>query len=182
MPFKKNPVNSEKICSLARFVGALPPVALENATLSYLERTLDDSANKRIITAESFIAVDEILLITQKAISGLVVNKERVAFNLNQYGPFAATEVILVESVKNGGDRQKLHELLRELSLEAWSDISQGEKNPLPQSLMENHELHKYLTKSQIEGLIDVSNHIGDAPERALELIGKIKKVITKNV
>ncbi|KKS81679.1 MAG: Adenylosuccinate lyase [Candidatus Gottesmanbacteria bacterium GW2011_GWC1_43_10] len=178
MPFKKNPVNSEKICSLARFVGALPPVALENATLSYLERTLDDSANKRIIMAESFIAVDEILLITQKVISGLVVNKERVAFNLNQYGPFAATEVILVEAVKNGGDRQKLHELLRELSLEAWSDIGQGEKNPLPQMLMENHELHKYLTKSQIEGLLDVSNHIGDAPQRALELVGKIKKML----
>ncbi|MEK7166000.1 MAG: adenylosuccinate lyase, partial [Patescibacteria group bacterium] len=100
MPFKKNPINSEKICSLARYIQQLPPIALENASLSYLDRTLDDSANKRIIVAEAFLSLDEILSTAQKIISGLVINKERIAHNLDQYGPFAATEIILMEAVK----------------------------------------------------------------------------------
>lgn len=174
MPFKKNPVTSEKICSLARYVTQLPQVALENASLSYLERTLDDSANKRIVFAEGFLAVDEILMSMEKIISKLVINTERIAHNLNQYGPFAATEVILMEAVKGGGDRQKLHEYLRELSLKAWSKIQKGESNPLSKLMLDSPELKKYLTKKQITESLNAANHVGDAAERARKLVKKI--------
>ena len=95
MPFKKNPISSENICSLARFVATLPQIASENASLSYLERTLDDSANKRIVIAEAFLTTDQILMTAEKIISGLVINKERISFNLKQYSSFAASESII---------------------------------------------------------------------------------------
>ncbi|MBI5123107.1 adenylosuccinate lyase [Candidatus Roizmanbacteria bacterium] len=131
MPFKKNPISSENICSLARFVATLPQVTSENATLSYLERTLDDSANKRIVIAEAFLTTDQILITAEKIISGLVINKERVSFNLNQYASFASSELIILEAVKKGANRQELHEVLRNISMIAWADIQKGKENPM---------------------------------------------------
>ncbi len=180
MPFKKNPVNCEKICSLGRFVQQLPPVALENATLSYLERTLDDSANKRIIMAESFIAVDEILLIAQKIISDIVINEKRISYNLNIYAPFAATETLLLEAVKRGANRQEIHEVLRNISMIAWSAIQEGKFNPIAELMINNNDIKKYLKKNEIHKLLDVKNHIGDAPERAKQLVKIIKKKINE--
>ena len=175
MPYKKNPLNSEKICSLARYVNQLPPIALENASLSHLERTLDDSANKRIFIPEGFLAVDEILETAIKNVKDLMINKERIEFNLKQYGPFAATESIIIEAVKAGANRQEMHEELRNISLEAWSEIQQGKPNPMEKQLTENKFLLKYLTGEKIKKLMDVSHHVGDAPERAKKLIDKIK-------
>ena len=177
MPFKKNPINSENICSLARFVATLPQVASENASLSYLERTLDDSANKRIVVAEAFLTTDQILMTAEKIISGLVINKERISFNLNQYSSFAASESIILEAVKNGADRQEMHEALRINSMIAWKDIQEGKKNPMMKLLSEDKLISKYLNKDQLEKLMEVEAHIGDAPERARELIKIIKKV-----
>jgi len=177
MPFKRNPINSEKICSLARYVASIPAVALENATLSYLERTLDDSANKRIITPEAFLATDEILNTTKKIITGLVINERKIAYNLNQYAPFAATESILMNSVKNGASRQEMHEVLREVSLTAWADVQESKPNPLPDLLMNNKEIKKYVSPEQIKKLLNVKHHIGNAPERARELVKIIKKL-----
>lgn len=176
MPFKKNPINSEKVCSLARYVGNLPSIALENATLSYLERTLDDSANRRIIIPESFLATDEILLTSERILQGLVINKERIAHNLAQYAPFAATENILLEAVKNGAERQKMHEVLRQISLQAWQKEKQG-GHTMKKLLLANKEVTKYIDPKRIEKLLDVSYHIGTAPQRALELASKIDKV-----
>ncbi len=178
MPFKKNPVNTEKICSLARYIAQLPAVALENATLSYLERTLDDSANKRLIISEGFIALDEILKIAEKVISGLVINRERISHNLKQFAPFAATESIIISAVKKGADRQKMHELLREISMEAWEEVSKGRENPMGNLLILNSELAEFLTQKDITASLDISRHVGDAPERAKKLIVKIEKVI----
>ncbi len=180
MPFKKNPVNSEKICSLARYVLQLPPVALENASLSYLERTLDDSANKRIIFSEGFLAVDEILMSMEKIVSGLVINTDRISYNLNQYGPFAATEAILMEAVKQGGNRQEMHELLRELSMKSWQEIQKGKPNPLPKLLSQNLTLRKYISPDKLSKLLDVTQHVGDAPERAMKLVKEINKSINR--
>ena len=177
MPFKKNPINCEKICSLARYISSLPHIALENATLSYLERTLDDSANKRLIISEGFIALDEILTTAQKVIDGLVINEERIAFNLAQFAPFAATESIMIAAVKKGADRQKIHELLRNISMEAWFAVQSGKPNPMEKLLIENKEIKKYLAKAEIKKLLDVSHHVGDAPERALQMVEKIKKL-----
>jgi len=178
MPFKKNPMNSEKVCSLARFVGQLAPVALENASLSYLERTLDDSANKRVIIAEGFLALDEMMLVTQKIISGLIVYPQRVAHNLVQYGPFSATETLIILAVKKGADRQEMHELMRSISMQAWSDVVAGKPNPMISLLTKNQQLLKYISESEIKKHMDVSTHVGDAPKRALQLA----KIIAKKI
>lgn len=175
MPFKKNPINSEKICSLARYILMLPNVALENATVSYLERTLDDSANKRLIIPEAFLALDEILKTAEKIIGGLIVNEKRIAQNLAQYAPFAATETILMESVKKGADRQKMHEVLREISMIAWAAIQENKPNPMGKLISENKIIKKYLSVKEIKKMFDASDHIGTAPERAIALSKQIK-------
>lgn len=178
MPFKKNPLNSEKICSLGRYVMTLPNAAGENAALSYLERTLDDSANKRIFVPEGFLSVDEMLATTEKIVKGLVINIEKIAFNLNQYGPFAATESLIITCVKAGADRQTMHELLRKISLEAWSAIQKGDVNPMKELLTKNNDLLQYMSQDEIKKSLDVTGHVGNAPERALELTKIIKNIL----
>ncbi|MFA6017139.1 MAG: adenylosuccinate lyase [Patescibacteria group bacterium] len=177
MPFKKNPISSENICSLARYVATLPQVAGENASLSYLERTLDDSANKRIVMAEAFLTTDQILMTAEKIIGGLVINKEKISFNLNQYASFAASESIILEAVKKGANRQEMHEALRINSMIAWTDIQSGKKNPMMKLLAEDKLISKYLNKMQLEGLMEVETHIGNAPERAKKLAKIIKQI-----
>lgn len=180
MPFKKNPTNSEKICSLARYISALPNVALENASLSYLERTLDDSANKRIIIPNAFLAVDEIVQTTKKIIEGLIINEKKIAYNLSQYAPFAATEAILIETVKNGANRQKMHETLRTISLHAWKEVQEGKPNPMAKLLIKHVEIKKYISKEKIYKLLNINKHIGTAPERSRQLVNQIKNLYPK--
>lgn len=175
MPFKRNPVNSEKICSLARYIGQLPAVALENASLNHLERTLDDSANRRLILSEGFIALDEILVSSIKIVEGLVVNTKRIAYNSTQYAPFAATEVLLIALVKKGADRQKMHEVLREISMESWEAVQSGKPNPMAELLQSNKNIGKYLSPLEIQKSCDITHHVGDAPERAMKLAQQIK-------
>src|SRR3989338_7354031 len=177
MPFKKNPISSENICSLARFVAQLPQVAVENASLSYLERTLDDSANKRIVIAEAFLTTDQILITAEKIISGLIINKERISFNLNQYASFAASELIILEAVKNGANRQEMHEVLRNISMIAWADIQKGKENPMFKLLVEDKSISYYLNKNQLEKLMSVETHIGNAPERAKQLVKIVRQI-----
>lgn len=177
MPFKRNPVGSENICSLARYVTLLPNIALENASLSYLERTLDDSANRRIILAEGFLATDQILMTAEKIITGLIINERRIIYNLNLYAPFAATEAILMEAVKRGADRQKMHELLRRISLAAWKAIQAAKPNPMKDLIVGDKRISKFLSEVEIDSLFDVKNYIGDAPERALKFVKKIEEI-----
>jgi len=170
MPFKKNPLNSEKICSLGRLVMSFPQIAAQNAALSYLERTLDDSANKRIYMTEGFLAIDEMLNTAEKIIAGLVINTEKISFNLAQYGPFAATESVIIATVKKGADRQRMHEVLRKISLEAWSQLQMGQENPMKKLLLENTEIKKYMPSNLLEQLFDVSRHTGISSTKAVEL------------
>jgi adenylosuccinate lyase len=163
MPFKKNPLNSEKVCSLARYVNALPPVALENSSVSLLERTLDDSANKRVIIPEGFLTVDEIMNTSTKLIEGLFINEKKIKYNLEQYAPFSATEITIIVAVKKGADRQEMHEVLREISMKAWEEVANGNKNP---------------SEKEIEESLDVKSHVGDAPERARQLVENIKRIV----
>jgi adenylosuccinate lyase len=176
MPFKRNPVNAEKICSLARFVAALPSVAWENAAESLLERTLDDSANRRAIFPEAFIAGDEMLLTATKIVRGLVVDSAACAANLAKYGPFAATERVLMALVRAGADRQHMHERLREHSLKAWSAVKTGKPNPLANALCADTDLLRHLQPARLRELMDASSHIGTAVERAEALVVEIKK------
>ncbi len=175
MPFKRNPINSEKICSLARLLIQLPVVALENASLSYLERTIDDSANRRLMIPEAFLIVDEILITATKLIKGLRFNSANIQRNLANFAPFAATESIIIEAVKKGADRQLMHETLREIAMKAW----ESEKEPgatMTRLLNQDKTIGQYLDTTRLEQLLDVSHHLGDAPERARQLAQDIKQ------
>lgn len=176
MPFKKNPVKSEQICSLARLVMNLSKTSGENAANSLLERTLDDSANRRVYMPEMFLGVDEILNSATKIVSGLIVNEAKIQENLERYAPFAATEEVIIEAVKNGADRQEMHEILREISMEAWSLVSVGEENPILDLLIKREEIVKYIGKEKLEKIIDPENHLGTAPKRAREFLSQLKK------
>jgi adenylosuccinate lyase len=175
MPFKRNPVTAEKICSLARLVNAHTAVAWENAAGSALERTLDDSANRRSIIPESFLAVDEMLLA-----AGLILRDLRHEPNPAQdplvvFGPFAATERILTAAVKAGADRVAMHERLREHSMHAWEQIQEGQPNPLIDALAQDTFILGYLQPGKIRELMDAENYIGLAPERALETARRLR-------
>lgn len=177
MPFKKNPVNSEKLCSLARYVTNLPKIVLENSMHSYLDRTLDDSANRRSTVPDAFLATDEVLITARKLIEGLIINETRITHNLKQFAPFAASEGILMEAVKNGANRQDMHELLREIAMQAWPKVQLGEENPMEKLLIENNNIGQYLPAAKLKKLLDVSTHIGTAPKRARQMAKKIKSI-----
>ncbi len=176
MPFKRNPINAEKIDSLARFVAALPRVAWDNAAHSLLERTLDDSANRRILFPDAFLAVDEIVQTACRLLQGLVINEAAIARNLATYGVFAASERLLMEAVKAGGDRQALHEVIREHSLAAWAAVQRGEPNPLAARLSADAQLQALIAPEAIRSLLDASHYVGDAPARARALAAKIRQ------
>ena len=178
MPFKKNPWNSEQICSLARFIESLSSVAWGNAASTLLERTLDDSANRRAFIPEMFLAADEIISIAAKIIGGLIVHEVKVKRNLETYWPFSATEGLIIEAVKKGADRQKMHELMRETSMIAWEEVQNGNNNPMEKLLIENKELQKFLTTAETKKVLDVKEHVGSAPKRAKQLVKEIKKVV----
>lgn len=177
MPFKRNPVKSENICSLAKLVLSLSDNASQNAALSLLERTIDDSGNRRVYMPEMFLGVDEILKSAINIVSGLVVNEARIQENLERYAPFSATEEVIIEAVKGGADRQSTHEILREVSMEAWAVVAVGEENPLLDLLMKREEILKYVGKEKLEKIIDPQSHLGTAPERAKELLKHIQEI-----
>ncbi len=177
MPFKRNPIKSEQICSLARIVFAHSRVALDNASNMLLERTLDDSANRRVYIPEMFLALDEMLSSATKIVKDMVVNEAEIQKNLDNYAPFSATEEILIETVKKGADRQKMHETLREISMEAWAVVQSGEENPMEELLIKNVELEKYLTADEIKKMLNPQSHIGTAPQRAKKIAAQIKEI-----
>lgn len=178
MPFKRNPQNAEKICSLARLISQMPKVAWDNAANSLLERTLDDSAARRIIIPESFLAIDEILKVTIDIVEKLTINKNNIEKNLNIYGPFSALETILLKSVKKGADRQKIHEELRKISMITYAQMEKGGKNTLFENVQKDKEIGKYLGKEEIEQLSDYKTHIGLAPKKATDFARQIKQYL----
>jgi adenylosuccinate lyase len=119
MPFKRNPILCERIDSLARLLVSYSDVAWQNAATNYLERTLDDSANRRTILPEALLCADEIVTLARKVIDGLRVEERRIAHNLRTYGPFAGTEAVMMEAARAGGNRQELHEVIRGAAMEA---------------------------------------------------------------
>ncbi len=167
MPFKRNPIHAENMDSLARLLAALPRVAWDNAAHSLLERTLDDSANRRTILPEAFLIADELLLRASRLITGLQVDREAAERLLAAYGAFAATERLLMELVKRGGDRQELHEVIREHSLTAWAVIRQGRPNPLADLLCGDSRITQHATQAEVRAWLDATGYVGDAPARA---------------
>ncbi len=174
MPFKRNPVLCERIDSLARLLPAYADVAWQNAANNYLERTLDDSANRRTILPEALIGSDEILSLAYRVIDGLHVEERRIVQNLRTYGPFAGTEAVMMEAARMGGDRQRLHEAIRRAAMLAWEALERGEDNPLPQLLTEEPELTARIDPAEIRGLLNPSRYVGTAPARARRVAERI--------
>jgi len=182
MPFKRNPITAENIDSLTRQVAALPRIAWDNMALSILERTLDDSANRRLFLPEAFLLTDEVLRRAQGLIEGLRIWPGPTARNLRDYGLFAATERVLMAAVRAGGDRQSLHEVIREHSLTAWAALQDGKANPLADLLIADPRITNFVPSAIVPGLLDATDHVGDAPERALALVDQIRTALQTEV
>jgi adenylosuccinate lyase len=179
MPFKRNPINAENIDSLARYLAALPRVLWDNAAHNLLERTLDDSANRRIVLPEAFLCAEEILMRTSHILKGLRIDSGAIRANLQRYGTFAATERVLMECGRRGGDRQVLHEIIRGHSLTAWEYIQRGETNPLIKLLSEDNQITQWIDAGQVTTLLNAEEYVGDAPQRARHLAHTIRAVLT---
>lgn len=170
MAYKRNPMRSERICSLARYVQSQHSVMTQTVSTQWLERTLDDSACRRISIPESFMGVDAILSIYHEIISGLTVYPERIRSRVNTELPFMATEKIIMELVKNGGDRQVAHEEIRKLSMEVRKNIDEGKGG---NDLIERLKAHPAFAciKDSIDSWMDAGRFIGAAPMQVEEFL-----------
>jgi adenylosuccinate lyase len=178
MPFKRNPIHSENLDSLARYLAALPGVAWGNAADNLLERTLDDSANRRLLLPQAFLCADELLLRANRVVSGLRINPVATQRTLERYGVFAATERLLMVSARRGADRQAMHEIIREHSLAAWAAVQRGDTNPLTELLMNDPRITAYVMDTEVRTLLDAEHYVGDAPERARALAESVRMLM----
>ncbi|MBQ9210439.1 MAG: adenylosuccinate lyase [Clostridia bacterium] len=164
MPYKRNPMRCERICSLSRYLMVDTMNAAMTASTQWLERTLDDSANRRISLPEGFLCADAILRLVQNVTNGLHVNEKIIARAVEEYLPFIATENLMMEAVKQGADRQQAHEAIRRCSMEATARMKNGEPCNLPQLLAQDSEFH--LTEEQIRAGLQPEKYIGRCPEQ----------------
>ena len=177
MPYKRNPMRSERITALARFVmvDTLNPAI--TAATQWFERTLDDSANRRLSVAEGFLAVDSILNILMNVCSGLVVYPKVIEMRLMNELPFMATENIMMGAVLKGGDRQELHERIRAHSLMAAKVVKEeGKQNDLMKRICADSAFG--LTMEEADALLEPSLYVGRAPQQVEEFIGEIVKPV----
>jgi len=164
-------MRSERVCGLARFVLSLQTSTAVTAAVQWMERTLDDSANRRLVIPQAFLAADAILLLLQNITAGLVVYPQVIAANLDEELPFMATENILMAAVQAGGDRQELHEHIRRHSHDAAARIKQeGRANDLLQRLQNDSAF----SKVDIPSLLNPRQFVGRAPEQVVEFLDDI--------
>ncbi|SZD72016.1 Adenylosuccinate lyase [Candidatus Ornithobacterium hominis] len=170
MAYKRNPMRCERIAALAKFVLTVARGSDLVASTQWFERTLDDSANKRLTIPQAFLAVDSILGIWMNVLDGLVVYKKMIAKHIEEELPFMATEYMIMEGVKNGGDRQDLHEIIRKHSMEAAKQVKlNGEKNDLVERIVADENFP--IDKEKMLTLLDPKNFIGFAPEQTEEFL-----------
>ena len=176
MAYKRNPMRSERICSLARYLMADAMNAPMTASTQWLERTLDDSANRRISMPEGFLCADAILRLAQNVTDGLHVNEKIVEKTVKDYLPFIATENLMMEAVRKGGNRQQLHETIRKCSMEATAKMKNAEEFDLLSRLAAEKEFG--LTEEEMNKLLTPSAYIGRCPEQVDAFLGKIKPLL----
>lgn len=164
MAYKRNPMRAERVCSLARFVIATSANAPMTAGSQWLERTLDDSANRRLSIPEAFLATDAILRLLHNIIKGLVANEALIMRALKEQLPFLATENLLMEAVRQGGDRQACHEIIRRASMESRMAVQEGNANDLLERLAAATGFP--LSAGQIQALLDPALYIGRSVEQ----------------
>ncbi|MBN1246052.1 MAG: adenylosuccinate lyase, partial [Anaerolineae bacterium] len=148
---------------------------------SLLERTLDDSGNRREVLPSAFLAVDELLLTAQRVIGDLRIYDGAIERTLAAYGDFAATERLLMALVAAGADRQEMHEVIRQHAMAAWQAVQESaDDNPLAESLCGDPKVLRHLSQSQVLALFDARAHIGDAPERSRALARRIRATLQR--
>ena len=176
MAYKRNPMRSERICSLSRYLMADAMNAAMTASTQWLERTLDDSANRRISLPEGFLCADAILRLCQNVTDGIHVNEKIVARTVEEYLPFIATENLLMEAVKQGGDRQELHEVIRTCSMEATARMKEG----LNCDLLERLAKHPAFPLSQgdMTKLLQGELYIGRCPEQVENYLKTLEPIL----
>lgn len=181
MAYKRNPMRSERIGSLARFVISLPMNSAITAGTQWFERTLDDSANRRIVNAQAFLALDGILNIYMNVSENLVVYEKVIAKHIAAELPFMATENIMMECVKAGGNRQELHEKIRVLSMQAGRNVKElGKENNLIELIKADGDFKAVHAK--IDKILDAKNFIGRAPSQTVEFIEtEVKPMLEEN-
>jgi len=164
MAYKRNPMRSERICSLSRYLMTDALNAAMTASNQWLERTLDDSANRRISLPEGFLCCDSILRLMVNVTGGLHINDKIVDRFVQEYLPFIATENLLMEAVRRGGDRQAVHEIIRQASMEATARMKEGENANLIAALASHEEFG--MTEDEIRAVMKPENYIGRCPEQ----------------
>ncbi len=176
MAYKRNPMRSERICSLSRYLMADALNAPMTASTQWLERTLDDSANRRISMPEGFLCADAILRLAQNVTDGLHVNEKIVEKTVREYLPFIATENLMMEGVKRGGDRQQLHEIIRTCSMDATAKMKNGESWDLLADLAGHPEFG--MTKQEMEAVLDPMLYTGRCAEQVESYVKKVAPLI----
>lgn len=176
MAYKRNPMRCERICSLSRYLMADAMNAPMTASVQWLERTLDDSANRRISMPEGFLCADAVIRLAQNVTNGLVVNEKIIEKTVKEYLPFMATENLMMEAVKRGGDRQKVHEIIRSSSMKATAGMKNGEECDLLSRLSAEPEFG--LSEEDMSKLLDPYLYIGRCPEQVTMLLDKISPLI----
>ncbi|KFF21542.1 adenylosuccinate lyase [Chryseobacterium sp. JM1] len=181
MAYKRNPMRSERIGALAKYVMSLTTSSAMVASTQWFERTLDDSANKRLTIPQAFLAVDAILLIWNNIMNGIVVYPNRINKHIMEELPFMATEYIIMEEVKAGGDRQEIHEVIRVHSMEASKKVKEeGKENDLIERILNDDSLK--LDKSKLKEVLDPKNFIGFAPIQTEEFIAnEVQPILDEN-
>ncbi len=178
MAYKRNPMRSERICSLARYIMADALNAPMTAATQWLERTLDDSANRRISIPEAFLCADAILILSRNVTDGLHVNDKIVAKAVSDYLPFIATENILMEGVKHGGNRQELHEIIRTCSMNATAKMKNGEPFDLLADLASHSEFN--MTAEEMKSALDPTLYTGRCAEQVERYIKELSALIAE--
>ncbi|MFP3591278.1 adenylosuccinate lyase [Chryseobacterium sp. SIMBA_038] len=181
MAYKRNPMRSERIGALAKYVMSLTTSSAMVASTQWFERTLDDSANKRLTIPQAFLAVDAILLIWNNIMNGIVVYPNRINKHIEEELPFMATEYIIMEEVKAGGDRQEIHEVIRVHSMEASKKVKEeGKENDLIERILNDDSLK--LDKTKLKEVLDPKNFIGFAPIQTEEFINnEVQPILDAN-
>ena len=176
MAYKRNPMRCERICSLSRYLMADAMNAPMTAATQWLERTLDDSANRRISLPEGFLCADAVLRLAQNVTDGLHVNEKIVERTVREYLPFMTTENLMMEAVKRGGNRQELHEVIRRCSMEATARMKNGEACDLLERLSQAPEFG--MTPAEMEALLNPSAYIGRCRQQVEHYLAEIKPAL----
>ena len=179
MPYKRNPMMCERVCSLSRYLMADALNAPMTVSVQWMERTLDDSANRRISIPEGFLCADAVLRLVQKITAGIFVNTPVIGKAVREYLPFIATENLMMEGVKRGGSRQELHEIIRACSMKAIARMDNGEGCDLLEQLAAHPDFP--LSLEEMNRVLDPSDYIGFCPEQVQALVDKTRP-LTENI